>query len=271
MYDKLPNDTIITVKMFDNKGTLTHRRRRVLLGSSSVCCAHFTGADPLYVWLPMRQPRKRHRDGLGQLNLSDQIPDLQVSPLPTPLSQTIFPSPTLVFTPYLASKGKAACFCNQLPLPACSQHLRRVKVGATKCAVAGTAEVSVGDGGDEGAEHPHGAVPRRASHLCHGGPPGRALQPYSGQHTGQHLLCILSWCVASCPYLVRPSAACEPACSTGSLCQCLYVCYTDLCGADLHFLLLTHFLYWECALRRVTSHVSWWHCLRCGAGQWAHD
>ncbi|KAL3135445.1 hypothetical protein ABBQ32_007626 [Trebouxia sp. C0010 RCD-2024] len=78
MYDKLPNDTIITVKMFDNKGTLTHRRRRVLLGSSSVCCAHFTGADPLYVWLPMRQPRKRHRNEMGQLPPSDHIPDLQV-------------------------------------------------------------------------------------------------------------------------------------------------------------------------------------------------
>lgn len=77
MYDRLPNDTIITVKMFDNKGTLTNRRRRVLLGSSSVCCAHFTGADPLYVWLPMREPRKRRRNKSGLQPPPGHIPDIQ--------------------------------------------------------------------------------------------------------------------------------------------------------------------------------------------------
>ena len=82
MYDKLPNDTIITVKMFDNKGTLTNRRRRVLLGSSTVCCAHFTGADPLYVWLPMRQPRKRRRNKSGLLPPPGHIPDVQASTHP---------------------------------------------------------------------------------------------------------------------------------------------------------------------------------------------
>lgn len=82
MYDRLPNDTIITVKMFDNKGTLTNRRRRVLLGSSTVCCAHFTGADPLYVWLPMRQPRKRRRNKAGLLPPPGHIPDIQATTPP---------------------------------------------------------------------------------------------------------------------------------------------------------------------------------------------
>lgn len=77
MYDKLPNDTIITVKMYDNKGSLTHRRRRVLLGSNSVCCTHFTGADPLYVWLPMLQPQKRRRKKAGLLPPPGHIPDVQ--------------------------------------------------------------------------------------------------------------------------------------------------------------------------------------------------
>lgn len=92
MYDKLPNDTIITVKMFDNKGTLTHRRRRVLLGSSSVCCAHFTGADPLYVWLPMHQPRKRRRNKSGLMPPPGHIPDIQAITHPLAL---LLPAPQL--------------------------------------------------------------------------------------------------------------------------------------------------------------------------------
>lgn len=31
--------------------------------------------------------------------------------------------------------------------------------GRSECVLAGAVEVSVGDGGDEGPEHPHGAVP----------------------------------------------------------------------------------------------------------------
>lgn len=79
MYDKLPSDTIITFKLFDNKGTVTKRRRRKLLGSNSVCCTHFTGEDPLYVWLPMRQPSKRHHRKHALLPPHGQVPDLQVT------------------------------------------------------------------------------------------------------------------------------------------------------------------------------------------------
>ncbi len=80
MYDKLPSDTIITFKLFDNKGTLTKRRRRQLLGSNSVCCTHFTGEDPLYVWLPMHQPSTRHRRRkAGLLPPPGHVPDLQAS------------------------------------------------------------------------------------------------------------------------------------------------------------------------------------------------
>ncbi|KAL0018632.1 hypothetical protein WJX77_009530 [Trebouxia sp. C0004] len=79
MYDKLPSDTIITFKLFDNKGTLTKRRRRQLLGSNSVCCTHLTGEDPLYVWLPMHQPSTRHRRRkAGFLPPPGHVPDLQV-------------------------------------------------------------------------------------------------------------------------------------------------------------------------------------------------
>lgn len=80
MYDKLPSDTIITFKLFDNKGTVTKRRRRQLLGSSSVCCTHITGEEPLYVWLPMRQPTTRHRRRrAGLLPPPGHVPDLQAS------------------------------------------------------------------------------------------------------------------------------------------------------------------------------------------------
>jgi hypothetical protein len=80
MYDKLPSDTIITFKLFDNKGALTKRRRRQLLGSNSVCCTHFTGEDPLYVWLPMHQPSTRHRRRkAGLLPPPGHVPDLQAS------------------------------------------------------------------------------------------------------------------------------------------------------------------------------------------------
>lgn len=78
MYDKLPSETVITFRLFDNKGTVTKQRRRQLLGSNSVCCSHFTGEDPIYVWLPMRQPSKRHRRRRALLPAPNHVPDLQV-------------------------------------------------------------------------------------------------------------------------------------------------------------------------------------------------
>ena len=90
MYDKLPSDTIITFKLFDNKGTLTKRRRRQLLGSNSVCCTHFTGEDPLYVWLPMHQPSTRHRRRkAGLLPPPGHVPDLQAG-LPPSFKSLLF-------------------------------------------------------------------------------------------------------------------------------------------------------------------------------------
>ena len=79
VYDRLPSDSVLTLKLFDNKGTLTKRRRRVLLGSNTLCCAHFHGEDPLYVWLPMRPPARRRHHRTGLLPPPGQVPDLQAS------------------------------------------------------------------------------------------------------------------------------------------------------------------------------------------------
>ena len=53
-YERLPADTLMTVRVLDHKG----KYREPLQGEGVMNCSHIQGDKPTYVWLPILKPRR---------------------------------------------------------------------------------------------------------------------------------------------------------------------------------------------------------------------